>query len=111
MFPRSFGGHRVTKIAKSIRKYLLDRLNFFSTTDYCLKCEQEIVHICTKDSRIPNKPQNSYLNHLYDIFIDEDKIEKIMSNFDATNAMGPEGIPAILLKKCSKSLLLPLTIL
>ena len=48
---------------------------------------------------------------LYDIHIDQDKIEKIMSNFDATNAMEPEGIPVILLKKCCKSLSLPLTIL
>ena len=71
-----------------------------------MDCENEYVHICHLDY-----PYDYSLNpwDVNDIQINPLIIKKIMENLEPTAACGPEGIPAILLKKCAKALYLPLS--
>ena len=50
-------------------KIIYDNQEFFSSHNYCIKCENEVVHICTMDSRSSDQNLASNTNTLYDIFI------------------------------------------
>ena len=56
---------------------------------------------------VSNGPSN-VSHELSDIDFDEDDIRQAMSEFSSNSAAGPDGFPAMLLKKCRMSLSLPI---
>ena len=89
-----------------------DPIKFFTPQFKCLDCDNERTHICMED-HMSSEELSKISNHHYlmDIFISEEDIRKIMEKMPLTNTGGPDGIPSILLSKCSKSLSLPVTLL
>ena len=83
---------------------------FFYNNIPCKECENEQTHYCAEDYMTENnfllKPYN-----LTDIYFNKITIEKVLKKLDLTMTSGPEGVPSIVLNKCSESLSLPLFLL
>jgi len=85
---------------------IYDSKTFFTPVDFCLDCDNERVHICPLDY-----PTDLSINRwdVNDIYINPIIIKKILQKLEPTAACGPEGIPAILLKYCARTLYIPIT--
>ena len=82
-----------------------DPASFFSPKFNCQDCKNERVHFCPLDME-PNLQNFHDVNH---ITINPIVIQSIMEKLEPSMASGPDGIPAILMKKCAKALAKPLT--
>ena len=71
-----------------------------------MDCENQFTHICPLDQD-PNK-QIWNLHDVNKIIVNPEMIQAIMEKLDGTLACGPDGIPALLLKKCAKTLAIPI---
>ena len=80
-----------------------DPKTFFMHGLDCMDCANKITHICPLDL----EPNSQYWNlHNVDkIQINPKIIRNIVEKLEPTIASGPDGIPAILLKKCASSFL------
>ena len=88
-------------------KYLVTEPSTFFTPEIkCMDCDNEFTHICPLDVEKDDQVWN--LHDLNMITINPDIIRSIMTKLDGTMACGPDGIPALLLKKCANSLAGPL---
>lgn len=66
-----------------------------------------------EESKIENEKEffnteNPEENHLTDIFITDDEVKDAISDMKSSASAGPDGFPAIILKKCSENLSIPL---
>ena len=89
------------------RKYEVnDPKMFFEPEKKCMDCENQFTHICPLD--LDSNDQIWNLHDINNIIINPDLIQNIMEKLDGTLACGPDGIPALLLKKCAKTLAKPI---
>ena len=88
---------------KEMAEILASQYNsVFSTPKYDLNDDNETF----RDTDLVNKPDK-----LHKIDFNQDDIEKAIGEISPTAAAGPDGFPAILLKKCSHILSKPISIL
>ena len=69
--------------------------SFFSPKFNCQDCKNELTHFCPLDLE-PNLQNYHDINH---ITINPIVIQSIMEKLEPSMASGPDGIPAILMKK------------
>ena len=79
---------------------ILNPKEFFFKDTPCTECKNEQTHYCSedylKDNNFMIKPYN-----LTDIYFNKVMIEEVMKKLDLSMTSGPEGVPSILLNKCS----------
>ena len=79
-----------------------DPKKFFEPELKCMDCENQYTHFCPLDQE--DDKQHWNLHDINKLTINPDIIQSIMEKLDGTLACGPDGIPALLLKKCAKTL-------
>ena len=80
---------------------------FFEPELKCMDCENQYTHFCPLDLEESEQSQN--LHDMNKLVINPDIIQSIMEKLDGTLGCGPDGIPALLLKKCAKTLAKPIS--
>ena len=89
----------------SDRYKVCDPTEFFERELKCMDCENQFTHFCSFDQE--ENEQSWNLHDINKLIRNPDVIQSIMEKLDGTLACGPDGIPALLLKKCAKTLAKP----
>merc|ERR1711984_489 len=75
-------------------------------------CEKLVLELLSQFSKINGNPfKDEEADDLNDIEITEEDIKKAIGDIDENSAAGPDGIPAILLKRIRDEIALPLTLI